>query len=553
MTDDNPPIRSLHITSRSGLASYLTGLRQKAGLSYRQIRDAAAEFKANGGWIELPVTTVSDFLHGKRLPTEAQLRTFLRVCQVRPDEAVQLLATRQRLADHEAAEPRIRREQPAPAGTTTVSSGLGQPISEKLDPFALEVHEAIKVPGIDAPPALPPYLEREHDHQIRERIARAVAEERSTMVVLVGGSSTGKTRACWEAIHAEAAGEKLLAGWRLWHPYDPTRPGAALDALDRVGPRTVVWLNESQLYLLTEGSGAGERVAARLRTLLAEADRAPVLVLGTMWPEYWHTLTRVPDAREPDIHEQARKLLAGTHIAIAESFDEALVNKLKTSVEMDPRLVAAATHAEDRELTQYLAGAPALLERYEAAPLAAKALLTAAMDLRRLGHGAALPLGLLEAIAPTYLTDRQWESLSDDWFSSALSYTEQRCHGAHRPLTRIRARHAQPASSPSHYRLADYLEQTGRQRRRRAIVPTMLWQELAAHVKYPEDAGRLARAAADRLLYGYAIPFLRRAADGGDGSAAAYRLADLLAERGDLEGAITLLRARADAGNEYAA
>jgi hypothetical protein len=153
----------------------------------------------------------------------------------------------------------------------------------------------------------------------------------------------------------------------------------------------VVWLNETQLYLLTEGSDRGERVAARLRTLLADTHRGPVLVLGTMWPEYWDTLTRRPGAGEPDPHEQARELLGGRHVVVAESFEQAVVDELRTS-NGDPRLREAARRAEDGELTQYLAGAPALLERYETAPLGARALLTAAMDLRRLGHGPALPL-----------------------------------------------------------------------------------------------------------------------------------------------------------------
>jgi hypothetical protein len=100
-------------------------------------------------------------------------------------------------------------------GTTAVAgntTGVGQPLSETLDPFQLEVHHAITVPGSEALPMLPPYLERDHDHELRRRIARALAEGRSTMVVLVGGSSTGKTRACWEALHTNRDGQRLLAG-----------------------------------------------------------------------------------------------------------------------------------------------------------------------------------------------------------------------------------------------------------------------------------------------------------------------------------------------------
>ncbi|MBT2232285.1 hypothetical protein [Nonomuraea sp. NEAU-A123] len=105
-----------------------------------------------------------------------------------------------------------------------------------------------------------------------------------SLAVLVGGSSTGKTRACWEAV------QRLRdSGWRLWHPIDPNRPNAAAEVLSEIGPRTVVWLNESQFYLAPDS--LGERVVAGLRELLRYPGRAPVLVLGPLWPEHRATLT----------------------------------------------------------------------------------------------------------------------------------------------------------------------------------------------------------------------------------------------------------------------
>ena len=72
-------------------------------------------------------------------------------------------------------------------------------------------------PGCDGPaiapglPVLPPYVPREHD-QVLGQVMRAAVGGRSGIAVLVGGSSTGKTRACWEALD-------LLRGqdppWRL--------------------------------------------------------------------------------------------------------------------------------------------------------------------------------------------------------------------------------------------------------------------------------------------------------------------------------------------------
>ena len=92
-------------------------------------------------------------------------------------------------------------------------------------------------------------------------MVEAAAEGRSTIAVLVGGSSTGKTRACWEALQLlrDRPGQ-----WRLWHPIDLSRPDAALRDLPGIGPRTVVWLNEAQFYLDSAAAAgrAGRRRAA---------------------------------------------------------------------------------------------------------------------------------------------------------------------------------------------------------------------------------------------------------------------------------------------------
>ncbi|WP_152646391.1 hypothetical protein [Streptacidiphilus albus] len=117
---------------------------------------------------------------------------------------------------------------------------VGVPIGS-CDPLDLEVHPAENGSGRDAAARLPGYVPRAHDAQLAAVVAQAAAG-RSVMAVLVGSSSTGKTRACWEAIQPLAhAG----AGWRLWHPFDPTRADAALAGIQAVGPRTVVWLNEA--------------------------------------------------------------------------------------------------------------------------------------------------------------------------------------------------------------------------------------------------------------------------------------------------------------------
>ena len=256
------------------------------------------------------------------------------------------------------------------------------------DPFVLEVHRPVQPeaapPGL---PALPPYVPREHD-QVLGRVVRAAADGRSGMAVLVGGSSTGKTRACWEAL---ALLRDQDPPWRVWHPIDPSRPDAALRELPGIGPRTVVWLNEAQSYLDPPEDGLGERVAAGLRELLRDPDRAPVLVLATVWPRYWDTLTARPDGG-PDPHAQARELLAGHDITVPSAFTSAQLDELGKAE--DARLVLAAAAARDGQVIQFLAGAPELLARYRNAPPAAAALISAAMDARRARHGSGPAAGL---------------------------------------------------------------------------------------------------------------------------------------------------------------
>ena len=394
-------------------------------------------------------------------------------------------------------------------------------LSEVTDPFALEVHRPVQAddsrPGLAV---LPEYVAREHDRQLA-RLVRAAAEGHSGIAVLVGGSSTGKTRACWEALY-------LLRNqpdpWWLWHPIDPSRPDAALRDLPSIRPRSVVWLNEAQFYLDASG-GLGERVAAGLRELLRDPGKGPVLVLATLWPQFWDTLTARPPAGQDDPHAQARELLSGRDIPVPAAFTAAQVQMLGTSA--DPRLAMAAA-ARDGQVVQFLAGAPELLARYRHAPPAAAALISAAIDGRRLGMGVALPLGFLEAAAPGYLTEDQWDRLDEGWPDQALDYTAADSKGTRGPLTPIRPRPSHdgtPAPSPA-CRLADYLDQYGRQTRR-SIIPTTQFWTAAAIFAAPGDVGALARAAEARGLLRAAARLRKRAAAYGDTRAAAALITSL--------------------------
>ena len=398
----------------------------------------------------------------------------------------------------------------------------GWPLAEVTDPFALEVHRPVQPEAPQAGlPELTRYVSREHDTELGA-VVQAAAQGSSEIAVLVGGSSTGKTRACWEVLRLLRDQEP---GWRLWHPIDPSRADAALRELPAIEPRTVVWLNEAQFYLDVPG-GLGERVAAGLRELLRDPARAPVLVLATLWPRFWDVLTARPEGGA-DPHGQARELLVGRDITVPAAFTPVQLQWLSQAG--DARLAQAAAGAQDGQVIQFLAGVPELLARYRNAPPAAAALIHAAMDARRLGMRPALPRSFLEGAAPGYMTDFDWDQLPENWLVQALAYTVAPCRGVRGPLTRIRPRNPGPdraggaagtgQDGTSLYRLADYLDQHGRRHRRALIPPPSFWT--AALCAQPADLTTFAAAAIARGLDRDAARLLKTAAARGDPRAAA--------------------------------
>ncbi|MBL1099481.1 tetratricopeptide repeat protein [Streptomyces sp. 205] len=486
---------------------------------------------------ELGRTTVQEaFQAGKPAPSAETVVALARVLRL-PDQ--QLLDLR-RVAAREN-DPALGKDH-----------GPGKPITE-WDPHDLEVHPAGVGSGIVPQRVLPGYVPRGHDRILTDAALEA-AQGNSRMLVLVGTSSTGKTRACWEAIQPLET-----RGWRLWHPFDPTRAEAALDDLERVVPRTVVWLNEAQHYL--GNPQLGERIAAAVHSLLTQPQRRPVLVLGTLWPEYADQYTALPPAGSPDPHSRVRELLAGRTLTIPDTFDQDALRSVAVLAQDGDQLLADAltrAHAHGR-ITQDLAGAPELLRRYEHSTPTAKAVLQAAMDARRLGIGLHLPQTFLTDAAIDYLSDQDYDELTDDWAEAAFADLARPVHGKQAPLRRTGARPRRrppggPTSAPTPtsvtgpaFRLADYLEQHGRTTRLKLCPPASFWAAAHAHLTHPDDLGNLAIAAEQRHRLQWAHHLRLRAANAGHPYSLNY-LARMREGAGDMEGAESLYQRAADAG-----
>ena len=197
----------------------------------------------------------------------------------------------------------------------------------EADPRRLGVHAAISVPGV--PDEVPPeYVPRDVDAaEFGVRAKVAAAAERGGFVLLVGGSSVGKTRCAVEAVKA------LLPDWWLVHP---AGPGRGRRAGGRPPPRTVVWLDELQRYLDGEHGLTGGVVRALLNA------PHPVVIIGTLWPDRYTAYTAVPAPGGADPHAREREVLdLAAVIRIGPEFSPAEQDRARAAAARDPRLRVA--------------------------------------------------------------------------------------------------------------------------------------------------------------------------------------------------------------------
>ena len=397
---------------------------------------------------------------------------------------------------------------------------------ERWDPADLGVHQVI------GGGTLPPYVRRAHDEVLAAVLDPAVTAAR--LVVVRGGSSSGKTRAAWEAVREQ------VPGWRLVYPLDS---GALSDLLEEgIRPRTVLWLGELRQYADADG---GPAVLARLARLLDGGKG--LLLVTTMWPEQWTAYTDAAHAgpAAADQPGTAGRLLEplpelsgvdpvrvdparGGVIEVPAEFTAAEV--AAAAATGDPVLAvaveSAAAAGQGGQVAQYLAGVPALLDRYSGTggdPYG-QAVITAAMDAARLGHAGLMPAAFLQEAAVGYLTGIQRTRGIADWRDRALEWACAELKGAVRAVVPVA-----PSSGTgvAGYRPADWLEQHGQRTRKDEVGPASLWDALTIHDANVSDLTRLASAAKSRGLYRHAADLWTKAAAAG-GASAASGLVDLL-------------------------
>lgn len=224
------------IGSFDELAVGLRALLRRSGFSYAQLGAAVARMpRRPSRAATLPKSTLSDLLRTGRASKPVFL-AFLAACNVSEADVMHWLAAWER----------------ARTADLSLPSGAQRVLS--VDAQVLGVHKAIEVDGAGS--ALPVYVPRDVDESpggIRHKLREAA--RRGGLVVLVGGSSTGKTRSAYEAVR------DLFPDWWLVHPDpdDPQWPGKLTQT--KIAP-TVVWLDELQRYFEGAHSLTSDQVRA---------------------------------------------------------------------------------------------------------------------------------------------------------------------------------------------------------------------------------------------------------------------------------------------------
>jgi tetratricopeptide (TPR) repeat protein len=467
--------------------------------------------------------TFYELVGRKRIPTEATVDGFVAACIAYAREQGRQNVTARYATDewrnwiHKVRDDAVTRREAAGA----------PPAARSIDtwsPARLHVHRAVNQ-ARRADPRLPRYVRRPHDDQL-DALLSEVSE--SLLVVLVADSSTGKTRALYEAV----SHHPILATWPLAYPRSAA---ALLSGIDDLAAGTVLWLNDLENHLAEPDADA---VAAALQDLLSDPDRGPVIALATLWRRHWSVTL---DAFAPAVRDLLRHHSQLVHVPEAFAVDE--LRALLADPDLDRDLEASARSAHgDGRVIQTATGGPLLVEEYlhpvRPGDYYRNAVLTAALDAWRLGHVSPLAPALFNDAAHAYLTGRHRIGPPKDWIKQGLAAARTECLGVS-ALTEDRV--APGVGPPDGFALHDYLAQHGGTARRGDRVPAALWEGLIAHSTTPEDLVRVGASAESRMLFDVAERCYRRAGT----PRALDALASLYDDTDRTAKAVALMRAQA--------
>ena len=417
-------------------------------------------------------------------------------------------------------------QDPKNAGSDSVGGDLDLRPLYELDPEYLGVHRAFQV--AEGRKVVPSYVSRTHDRRLHSVLSER--EDGPLFVLIIGGSSTGKTRTAYEALHQE------YGNWQVCHPRDSHELSVFLRHRATIS-ETIIWLDEAHQYF---GGSVGSDLIQDIRNLFM--SRQSALVVATIWPEELERL-------EPQIKNELNRV--AVKIYLPESFSESDLEQARRIAQHDSQIAAVLGGSKFRGLLiQALACGPDLVDRYEhGANVYGRAIISAAMDMRRIGVLPPFDQDLLQKAAAGYLDSSARADPPSDWFDTGLKWACTPVRNAVPALDK--ARYRPGIGVPDGYELADYLDQYGRQNRKTTIIPGELWEALLAHSVDGAERRQLGTEARRRSLCFLAVEFWRRS-DLRPGDREVVHLATLLERAGHLDEAERWLRFAASNADQSA-
>ncbi|GGK97574.1 hypothetical protein Sme01_61190 [Sphaerisporangium melleum] len=408
-------------------------------------------------------------------------------------------------------------------------------VRELADAVALGVHPAA-VPRAGGG-QVPPFVRRD----LSGTIERAIGE--SGFVLIVGDSTAGKSRAAYEAVHA------CLPGHRLVYPLNRAAFPAAVRAAGRERC-ALLWLDDLERYV-----DADEFTAQTFRVLLSRR-RGAVRIVATLRARERAAFSPQCDNAVQggaEIRRKVREVLALAHeVHLPRRWSAEEVRQAAES--RDERLSTASAHAGRFGVAEYLASGPRLYQDWQDAlsgsgvpvrpgvggPRAA-ALVAAAVDARRAGYHAPLPLPVLRRLHEHYLATIGGPSVRPEPWERALEWATEPLYGTSSLL--MPGDGAQEDEQEA-YLAFDYLPDAVDAGTHPSPIPRGTWDILVEHGE-PRDCLGIGRSAFDRGLYEVAEAAFRKGWTVANLDAAA-ELANCLGWTGRHRAALDVLEAAAD-------
>ncbi|MGH3166578.1 MAG: tetratricopeptide repeat protein, partial [Trebonia sp.] len=306
----------------------------------------------------------------------------------------------------------------------------------------------------------------------------------------------------------------------------------------------MVWIDDAYPYLC-------DTAAARALHTLRCQGYDDVVIIATLWPAQWNDICFPDEMDSEGSRVWARRLLKlAIRIDVPDSFDRVDRSRAEAAGRGDPRIAAALRDCgPGGQVTQVLAAGPALTRLYDGADAFTKAVVTAAMDARRLGYAGLVSAEFLRSTAVGYLSGEHRAGPPADWFDKAIRRSTTKANEAVAPLKPVRTRPG--VGDADGYDLADFLDQLGRERLRERPVPAMTWDTLADFVTEAAPRTALAREAARRGLLQYAYLLAKPSAEDGEDVTAACIVAAQYRRWGKTETAVILWTRAAKRNDPY--